>query len=488
VKYDINDRGIPTILVKAVDIKYISHLEKELQMKRLFSLLGGGLGLLVLVGLVAALFFSLRGVNPTEDTANTSQSSSSPTPAQSEPTPVGLATATRDVGVFQSPLPPPIEPTLTPPPTPLYQPPTCKFEGAMAGEPETPSRLEQFVFSEPKVILEGKPAIEIIEWLPDNQHLLLHIRNQPKQSIETLDTTTGQTQVYADNLQNARQIHWVAGENAIVYTDHKTQEFSGVDQYSVRLSRGKGQQPQLLLEDAKQLQTETGTRQLPPEIAKAFNVYDFPFDPEQWRYQKYPEDPHFMESWAEKKFAFSVSPDSSKAFFYGIPWLYLVDLKTGQPCEIDLGKNIRATEVAWSPDSRLLAMLTTRTEYPQELWPFSHLVFLNVETGEVYQPDLDILNIWEMAWASNSRYFIAMGETGTGEDSYLKQQLTLVDVLGKDSKIMLPDYVFGGAQPGFQLALSPDNHELSVSCPMVTGKFVHGLTDAICLISTNLDR
>lgn len=400
---------------------------------------------------------------------------------------VAPATPTPAEAVFQSPLPTPVGPTLTPPATPPYQPPLCKFEGDVAGKPAAPSQLDEFLFSNPEVIFSREAPIEIIEWLPDNRHLLLHIRHQTRQSIEVLDTATGQTEVYANNLQSANQVRWVANENAVVYTDHKTQEFSGVDQYGLWLSRGQEQEPQLLLEDAEQLRTEAGARQLPPEIAQALDVYDFPFDPEQWRYDKYPEDNYFIEAWAEKQFLSAISPDESKAVFYGIPWLYLVDLKTNQPCEIELGKYVRAGEVAWSPDSRLLAMLVTRTDSPQMLWPFSRLVFLNTETGEIYQPDLGISYVWEMAWTSNSRYFIAMGETGDGENAYLQQQLVLIDVLGQDFKRMLPDHVFGGAQPGFQLALSPDNQVLGVSCPMIYGQFVKG-TDILCLITTNLER
>ncbi len=449
-------------------------------MKRLRGLLEGGWGLLVLVGLVglaAVWLLFLRANSLPREVAQTSRFASPFNPTPSEPTRVE----------FQSPLPQ-IEPTALPSVSPVTRPPLCQFEQAGVSEAESPSQLDRFVFSKPQVIFSGKPAMEIIEWLPDSQYLLLHIRNQPKQSIEVLDTVTGQTEVYADNLQNASQIHWIASESAVVYTDYKTQELSGVSQYGVWLSRGTSQSPQLLFEDANLLQTKAAIERLSPEIVRSLNVYDFPFDPEQWRYNKYPEDPYVWQSWREVKFASSVSPDGSKAVFYGIPWLYLVDLKTNQPCEVDLGKSVRATRMVWSPDSRLLAMLTTQTEYPQELWPFSRLAFLNVETGEIYQPDLGISNVWEMVWISDSRYFIAMGETTIGEDSYLKQQLALIDALGQDFNLVLADYVFGGVQSGFQLALSPDNQKIGVSCPMVTDKFVHGLTDAVCLISTNLDR
>ncbi len=446
-------------------------------MKRLRGLLEGGWGLLVLVGLVglaAVWLLFLRANSLPREVAQTSRFASPFNPTPSEPTRVE----------FQSPLPQ-IEPTVLPSVSPVTRPPLCQFEQAGVSEAESPSRLDRFVFSEPQVIFSREAAIEIIEWLPDNRWLLVHVRDQTKQSIEVLDTVTGQTEVYADGLQSANEVHWVAGENAVVYTENRTLEISGIRQFAVWLSRGKGAAAQLLLEvdNADILRAKGNAQKIPSGIAQAFNLYDFPFDPELWRYNKYPENSFFMESWAEVKFGSSVSPDGSKAVFYRVPWLYLVDVKTGQPCEINLGQYIRANTVLWSPDSRLLAMIVRQTELAQELPPFSHLVFLNIQTGDVYQPDLEMRHIWEMAWASDSRYFITMGEIGDSENSYLKQKLALVDVLGKSSKSILPTCVFGGAQPGFQLALSPDSKALSVNCPIVSDEFSLGLKDQVCLIS-----
>jgi hypothetical protein len=148
--------------------------------KRLFNILSGGLGVLVLAGLAVVLYFSLNSVKQPEIASNPAQSSSSPTPVQVEP--AEAATATRDPGVFQSPLPPPVEPTLTPPATPLIQPPVCKFEGAGTEKQEISSQLDQFVFSEPKVIFSREAPIDLIEWLPDNRQLLVHITIPIKQS------------------------------------------------------------------------------------------------------------------------------------------------------------------------------------------------------------------------------------------------------------------------------------------------------------------
>jgi hypothetical protein len=62
-------------------------------------------------------------------------------------------------------------------------------------------------------------------------------------------------------------------------------------------------------------------------------------NPELWRYNKYPQDTYYLQSWSEIKFASLVSPDGSKAVFYGVPWLYLVDLKTNRPVKL-IGANL----------------------------------------------------------------------------------------------------------------------------------------------------
>jgi hypothetical protein len=404
---------------------------------------------------------------------------------------VAPGTPTPAEAVFQSPLPTPVGPTLTPPPIPPYQPPPCKFEG-VAEKPAAPSQIDEFVFSEPKVIFSREAPIEIVEWLPDSQRLLLHIRNQTRQSIEVLDTATGQAEVYADNLQSANQVHWVAGENAVVYTDHKTQEFSGVDQYGVWLSRGQGQQPQLLLEDAEQLRTEVGARQLSPEIAQALNVYDFPFDPERWRYDKYPEDSYYLQSWSDVKFASSVSPDGSKAVFYGVPWLYLVDLKTNQPCEVDLGKTyfteqgpLRVFNALWSPNGNLLAMQTAIGYREQSMYS-NKLVILDTLTGELYHPEVEWSHIWDVEWFPDNRYLTVMGYSNEIDQPQLNEQIGIVDSLTQEFRLMLPNLVFAqGSQAGFQLALSPDGKSLIVNCPIVSDEYPLGFKGQVCLISIN---
>lgn len=461
-------------------------------LKQLLRIIGGGLGLLILVGLVAALFLDLRETKPTIVTPTTFQSFLSPISLLAQPPTAVLATATRDPGVFQAPEPPPAKPTLTPPATPFIQPPICKFEGAVTEKPEAPSQLDQFVFSEPKVIFSREAPIDLIEWLPDNQRLLVHITIPIKQSIETVDATTGASEVYADNLENARQVHWVEEQNGVVYTDRKTAQFSGVDQYSVWLSRGEGQPPQLLLEDANLLPTDAAARQLPPEIAKALNVYDFRFDPEQWRYNKYPQDTYYLESWSEIKFTSSVSPDGSKAVFYGVPWLYLVDLKTNQPCEVDLGQTYYVEQgplyvfnAQWSPDGKLVA-LQTAIGYRGENLRFHNLVILNTLTGELYRPEIKWSYVLDVEWFPDSRYLVIMGQSPGIEQPQLNQSIGIVDSLTQQFRLMLPDYTFAqGSQSGFQLALSPNGKSLTVNCPLVSDKYPLGAKGQVCFISIN---
>ncbi len=456
-------------------------------MKRLRGLLEGGWGLLVLVGLVglaAVWLLFLRANSLPREVAQTSRFASPFNPTPSEPTRVE----------FQSPLPQ-IEPTVLPSVSPVTRPPPlCQFEQAGVSEAESPSQLDRFVFSEPQVIFSREAPIDIIEWLPDSRRLLVHMTIPLKQSIETVDADTGAIEVYADHLENARQVHWVEEQKGVVYTDRKTAQFSGVEQYAVWLSQDKGSLPWQVLADADRLQARENISVFPPGVARSLNVYDFPFDPEQWRYNKYPEDPYVWQSWREVKFASSVSPDGSKAVFYGIPWLYLVDLKTNQPCEVDLGQTdyvvqgpLRVFNALWSPDGRLLA-LQTAVGYREELMYFNKLIILNTMTGEWYRPEIEWSYVLDIEWFPDSRYLVVMGYVNDIDQPYphQHQQIGMVDSLIQQFRLMLPNHVFGGAsQSGFQLALSPNGKNLAISCRITSDKSPLALKDQVCFVTIN---
>jgi Tol biopolymer transport system component len=156
----------------------------------------------------------------------------------------------------------------------------------------------------------------------------------------------------------------------------------------------------------------------------------------------------------------------------------------GQTYYVEQGP-LRVFNAKWSPDGKLLA-LQTAVGYREELMYSNKLVILNTLTGELYRPEIKGSHIWDVEWFPDSRYLVVMGYSDKLEHPYQNQQISIVDSLTQQSRLMLPDHVFGGgSQAGFQLALSPNGKSLTVSCPITSDEYPLGLKDQVCLISIN---
>lgn len=460
-------------------------------MKRLLNILGNGLGVLLLVGLIVFLIFSLNGIRQGKNTPGVFQSPIATPILESEPTPIPLPDDKPAEAVFESPLLPTTTPTLPPvEPEPTAtlipvaeRPPLCKFEGKVQETVADASALDAFEFSEPKVIFSREAPIEIIEWLPDNQHLLVHVRDQTKQSIEVLDITTGETEVYAEGLENARNIHWLPNEQAVVYTMVEFDESGEVTQDAIWLNRGKSSQAQFLLDYSQLADSKVVADRLPEEVIRKMNLSTIgKFNPELWRYQKY--DPTILESWSDVPFVSISNPQDAKAIVSGPPWLYLVDLKSNQPCEIDFEPYYHPFTMRWSADGRFLAMIVSNNDR-FELMYSNKLVILDTETGKLYYPDIKIWShIWDIAWFPDNRHLVAMGYSNDIEQPQLNEQIGIVNSLTGEFYLTTPEQVFAqGGQAGSQLALSPDGKSLAVNCPIVSDKYSLGLLGQVCVVA-----
>jgi hypothetical protein len=120
-----------------------------------------------------------------------------------------------------TPLPPTVTsmPTITSTPEP-QQPPTCTFP--LAGTTMEESKPEAYTFSEPVIAANSNSGIELVEWLPDSQRILItrRIYNTSNENIELLDPVTGETQVYAVRTGNMwfRPV-WVENLKSVIYSD-----------------------------------------------------------------------------------------------------------------------------------------------------------------------------------------------------------------------------------------------------------------------------
>ncbi len=430
-------------------------------MRRIFNTAGSIIGGLITIGVGVVLVLTLKGGSPADGQFLTFQS-----PIEKAiPAPTDTPTLTQ----FSSPVKPVI-------------PPHCAFKKGNFSSSTQSLSQDTFSFSEPKIIFQREAPIEIIEWLPDNRHLLIHVRSVPRQSIEVLDTQTGDTRVYADDLENARNVHWLPNEQAVIYADRQTAKISGIDRYGIWLSRG-ADKVQYLLDYASLTDKAKARGVLPAEATRWFGVAQYPFDPEQWRYENYAY-PDILKEWDKFPFAIAENRQHTKVVVYGPPRLYLVDRKTDKVCEIDSGEPRYGFSPQWSPDGRYLAMLTA-TNDPGTLMERNDLVIVDTVKGEVFKSNWAWSHTWDLAWFPDSRHLLMLGHPSeTVENPAQKQRLRLLDVETGKVQALLPNYDFGGAsQPGSQLALSSNGKSLILSCPIVSATSTLGVVDRMCFVS-----
>ncbi|MBO9394957.1 hypothetical protein [Caldilinea sp.] len=435
-------------------------------MKRMFSIAGGLLGLLVLVGLAVVLAMTLdqlrEGAQP------------------------GFQT-------FQSPIETPTLPPYPPPATPTVVPmpvPPCLFAGQPApAEPGPP--LEAYRFSEPRVVLTHTGAIGIASWLPNGQHLLItrDIPGTNRQFIETFNVRTGELNTYAEREGGSGKPVWLPALKAVAYITlmaEKDQEQPLIYHPELWLSYGDPQQVERLTSDISgALAVEPGGKRLwyfsrsEPDRPQVFDgesrvIQTVPWNVAAWKYPK-PElewairyrSPQFIMAW---------HPDGTQAVLYSQFWTFLLDVQTNQVCELTLGEYTEAMEIPpwpleaqWSPDGRYLAFITTgHLDLPFER---TELTILDMATGErrTLSPGPDIEPgrhyVTDLAWAPDSRYLAVLGIVRMTEMGSEKAGVFIVDASTGEFQRIFPEHDFGGGLWFTQLAWDSTGSQLAVNCP-----------------------
>lgn len=441
-------------------------------MKRILKIFGSLPGLLALAALVIALTTTFRNLRGASQPGSSLFQSPIQTPTQ-------------------PPYPPPATPTPPgPPATPTAAPtpiPRCTFAGRPApAEPGPP--LEAYRFSEPRVVLTHTSAIGIAGWLPDGERLLITrlIPGQSREYIEVFNTRTGELQRYGERHSLPGKPVWLAAQQAVAFADVSPEK-----QVVLRISRGGAAPIETPVSglagsflgaspDGRQVVFFTHAAPNKPEaldIAQAQRVtLPVTLPPTPW--------PPYQVSW---------HPQGRQIAFYNDTGFYLVDLPSGQVCELDLGfeeSEARygkrwALYAQWSPNGRYLTMLTTVGNLPVH---FVDLTLIDTDTGERrilslgsdFEPSQHY--IYDFAWSANSQQLITLAQTGVVRGRPI-QKLYLVDVQTGKFQPILTDYDFGGgAIEGWQLVWVPNSHTVAVKCPTWLETEPTISEDRICLI------
>jgi len=393
------------------------------------------------------------------------------------------------------------------------EPPACSFP--LAQTTTTVSIPENYTFSEPQVVLTVSYPVDIYQWLPDNQRVLIGQESSQGQSIELFTPQTGKIQVFGSRGSSSDSPpKWVAGLNAVVYPQtvfvSGSRDSNGmiipsteIDKSQVLISRGDPANVQLLEElqpttnasklsiivkpDGSQiLYLGSGGNQLQQFYKRAISqgtletVQPSPFNITQWTYRgPVSPPPVFGMAWR---------PGSTQIFLYSKEawaggYTFLLNSDSGQVCEFNLfGKDDPndwrkswAAIAHWSPNGRYLALVRTKGGLPID---FSDLIILDSATGKLYQMDATKLGfpglstqgeyfINDVAWAPDNHHLAVLGHFDPvgGNSMSSIDSLFLLDFL-TDQSIQVssqelgPNLDFSG-----DLLWSNDGSQVIAKCP-----------------------
>jgi WD40 repeat protein len=468
-------------------------------------------GLLV-VGVV--LIFSLLFANKIMTGSNSQVAGDAVTPvAPSSATitpPVGLPSL---AVVTSTPLPPDFPthvaetltamPTVSPTVTSILAPPACTFPLAQINIPE--SMPEEYSFSEPEVVLTNPDNIyNIIEWLPDNQQVLVtedqystaESGKPLQQSIRLYNPETGESKVYAIRHYIAEPPAWQPKLNAVVYPvmnllsiDENTHNLTFTRQ--VWVSYGEPDAAQMLADDLSQFPiaikpggNETiylSDKQISKRDGSLKGVTSVPFDAIGWDYRQ------AASEGLPISYAMTWQPGTELIFLHsnggmqgGGGYTYILDTNTGQVCELHLGG--WAIKARWSSDGQYLAII--RAAISSSPVNLTDMVILDTITGSLYTLGVTPQEVGgkhyidDFVWAPDNHHLLAVGSVFSSQNSSLADiaGLYLVDFMSGQSVNVLSTYKFYENMSQNNLAWSPDGSKLLIRCPTI-------VEDRVCLVS-----
>lgn len=388
--------------------------------------------------------------------------------------------------------PPVAQPTAAPAVALGKQPPTCTFP--LAQIKTAASTPQNYTFSDPQVVLTDKLQPDIVDWLPDNQNVLIMPLklidlgiNGYQQTIELFNPETKETQIYAIRRKGAEAPPiWNPKLNAVVYAatnvlgeDSATNQLKFTRQ--IRISYGNPNDTQILADNLPQyymavkpdgsqtvylqekqfVKLDASLRPLP---SVAFN-------------QKAQDYKHENTGNATVDYQMAWRPSSSQIFLYNwaydnLGYTYIMETDTGRLCNLDFGGWALVTR--WSPNGRYLAIIRAQGRVPLQS---SDLAVLDTATGNLYTLGVPqeiggrhILK--DIAWAPDNRHLFFIGSSNDYSGT-----LFLGDFISGQVDHILPSYKFMAINVGTNLAWSPDGSKLLMNCP------ISEEVSQVCLIS-----
>ncbi|GAB4401993.1 MAG: hypothetical protein OHK0052_25370 [Anaerolineales bacterium] len=348
--------------------------------------------------------------------------------------------------------------------------PLCQFQGAATAPEVNAVALEDYVFSEPMVVLTSTTPLSIADWLPDNQRLLVTRRlpDSADEWIETFNLVTGETKVYAQRNSGESPV-WLPSLEAVAYTHAILDErLPRGGRLELRVSYGDPKNFEVVAQDVFNLSLATdGSRLLYfdrtlGDQVQAWNFSTHSVATTQFNLtnRAYKQNPIF-QSRPGTTFKIAPQPNGQWTAFYSFGLLYLADAQTGQLCEIEIGDRI-PYNVRWSPNGRYLAFLSA--DYNSGgLYTSSKVVVLDTTTGEQVFSNLEFPVVYEIDWGLDNHTLAILVLVDVIDGGRPIKEVFLMNAAEGNTRRMLPEHWFGGGT-GNELRWSQDGRVLAIDC------------------------
>lgn len=390
------------------------------------------------------------------------------------------------------------------------QPQQCTFPLEQTTAEE--SAQEEYIFSEPQEVQANLSNIyEIIQWLPDNQRVLITQTYQDKsyQSIELLNPETDETQVYATRTTILGKPVWIQGLNAVAYpltnlvnvnsnnpnafhppyhlirqlwisygdpanaqlleSAEMTLDYSSV--FSVA-TNPSGNRIIYLANTEQQLFQRNASDSIAPLPG---TLQPMPFNSAEWDYRR--DNPNTPAS-----YNITWRPNSTQILLYSNKdngsYTFILDTENGDICEISLVGTTKAAQMAselfphWSPNGRYLATVSA-----------GGFVILDTTTGYLYEADQKKListeikgqlSINDITWAPDSTHLVAAVQISDysvplGEDYIKLRSLYVIDILSNQVTQILSNIRLGANFGNPSILWSNDGTRLLTRCATENG-------------------
>jgi Tol biopolymer transport system component len=378
-----------------------------------------------------------------------------------------------------------IEPAQQPAMTPevVHSVPTPTSTSVSGWETAT---LEQIQFGKPKIILTDTHSLRIVQWVSDEELLVLRGLNpsRSREAIELLNVQTGGKRFYGE-ISGAGKPVWLSNSQTAAFVDtnyetNKTIFSTGQTSDQNRAQSGLELFPYLTASSDGDTLLGFEAGGWPPILIDPLTDESraLPFD---WtEFMPPTEGPrrHYQASW---------NPHYSKVAFYNAHRLLIADLDSGEMTEVMLGNDkakqnhlpLWALEIQWSPDGNKLAVIATTGRLPNAFrWLFVYDLNTN-RSEEIDLPADFILN--NLAWAPDNRLLLAQGSVDYIPPGYALQDVILIDTVTQemDKTDLLPEGTLGEGA----MAWSPGGKWVAFLCNRLGQDY-----KAVCFSSAEVEK